>query len=262
MYFVDLPEIDLIYKKFRASWKSAVQRSIKIDKPITKPIGNALVVRAHRRSNSCDRSSTPNRALDISSTRLQSFQYTDVSLDSNTDILEPMYCNPALETLIQEKCSLFRKHTKSAKTRDGILDVSHRSLHFTSFECDYVVTLPFVDISQITLRSNVIELELAEKDSFNICISLTQKDVAVLILQLHKTFDGENSCSSFLSDSPFDAAWGSRQTFFNSYMPQNYKSILKEWKNYLSYFGRGSTMIRTHTLEDLIFTGIPNSLRR
>lgn len=165
--------------------------------------------------------------------------------------------------------TLFRSKEKSAKTRHGNVEVSYYSLHFSSDDNEYVVTLPFIDITEIVKESShTIKIQLKEKQSKPIYMKLDHNDTASLISQLFTCtvkIQDENQTNLYLSDSPMDhdPHWIEKQDFFSTFMDPAYeKQSLLQWNHYFNFFGRGSTVIRTRALFDLILSGIPTTLRR
>lgn len=184
--------------------------------------------------------------------------------DCTFENLQPLFSNPALESFMRAQGTLYRSRKKNAKTRKGFLEVSFRSLHFSSIDNNYVVTLPFIDVNRISKKPpNTIKIVLKAEGSKNIYIVLERDDMASMLSQLHKASVGEEDSTQFLTVTPHDSLWKEKQTFFESYFdPQAEKALYGHWENYFNYFGSGSTMIRTRALFDLLLNGIPNSLRR
>ena len=149
---------------------------------------------------------------------------------------------------------LFRSLEKDAITREGLLEVSYKSLHFTSWDAAYAVTMTFVDVQSISQkRLDLVRVKLVDERSKRIYLQLEQKGVAGMISQLHKVGAAVKS-NGLLSSNPSDPAWREKQEFFRPYLGENSQEanyrgneadVLNRWRQYLDFFGRGSTIIRT-----------------
>ena len=187
--------------------------------------------------------------------------------------LEPLFSNPALETVMQVPARLFRSRKRDAKSREGRLEVSYKSLHFTSYDNHYVVPLPFIDIASLSQREEgTIRVLLKDARSKRIYLALQDhKDVARMVSQLHKAAEGQSKDSGeFLTEKPHDPAWSIKQEFFREFLRDSFSEtafggagdLMARWHGYIKFYGCGSTIIRTRALLDLIHEGIPNELRR
>ena len=256
---MELPEVEETFEIIKQTWRSAVKKSIQGGSREIK-LAPKLRKRRLRRSNSCDRGSF----AELSSASSGSSVYADILNTGDHETLEPLFSNPALECLITVRCRLTRNHSKKGKFRDGVLEVSYRSIHFTSYDKVYAVTIPYVDILKVAHgNSNELKIELKEKIGKTIFLACNQSDVPQLVCQLCKTFDEESSTSGYVCERPTDPKWKEKQRFFFTRLSKVHENnLLKDWKQYLAYYGSGSTIVRTKGLQQLILRGIPNSLRR
>ena len=184
---------------------------------------------------------------------------------------QPLFSNPALETLFQVSASLYRQKLSNSKAqqmfRTGTLEISYQSLHFSSTDCSFVVTLPFVAIKKIEKAKTLgtIIVTLLRKDARDFFIVMEDGSIPSIICQLFeisKQVDDHDPVNVLISEVPKDPLWETKQSYFKPKLKEKDKELLGMWENYLNFYGRGCTIIRTRSLVDLILKGIPNSLRR
>ena len=154
-----------------------------------------------------------------------------------------------------------------------------KSVYFCSFSQSYSVVLSFGDLLSVTrkkLKSQIptIRVKLKVKKAKTIYLSFDNDEVIDIVLQLYMSSKSQSN-SEFINlnnnipgfglswDEQDCADWKKKQSYFvkNKCVEVLPKSV-KEWEEYFSYFGVGSTIIRTHHLANLIMDGIPNHFRR
>jgi hypothetical protein len=189
----------------------------------------------------------------------------------SAEFLIPLYQNPAIEILTQETCFLYRLSTN--KRAFGVLEISYKSVHFCSTEDKpYAVTLPFNRLKAIKKQGSdsntpVLKFVLRNKRGQNIFIEFQQNNPEAIdmIMQLFRAHSSTSvhRASRMSATDIYEDDWQAKQQFFlEQKFVEEVPALNAKWHEYFSYFGNGSTLVRTGHLLELIHQGIPNQLRR
>ena len=174
----------------------------------------------------------------------------------------PLFINPCLETFLVIPATLFRDKISASspiRKKTGILEISHQFLYFKDDVRTFTVTFPFIDIKKIVKSDDerVLKIFLKRESNRSFFLSIDIPDTASYIYQLFKIQNSDSS-KSFESglNNPMHKQ---KQIIFKSLTKS--KNVNQEWERYFEYYGKGITMIHSHTLIELIPKGIPHAER-